>query len=422
MLNRCACFSSFKISLPFAAFTFWLLAFPMAGPLQIPDRLSTPLLVFLVPHILTMLWLALCFPRRHQHLERITVGCCLLACIAPLLYWLFPSLSFIALVLAGIGGGGFVVRSGALLGQADKPIKAAGWGLITANLLLIAIINLPLAHGFKFCLTAAIPLVPLLHALPPQKTASLRPLWNYLPYVLLYHVISGLLYGYLLPLYQDQAWLNGFEPFIYCLFVVVAAILFRKKPVAVLFSGFTCALITCWFIYVPAVPAVNLGMWMVQAAAGFIDLFLVALLATQTNQGQSFALGCAVLCSGVLGGVFFAEIFGAQSRFLVFSESLVLNFAAMAFFIFKRPLPPAGNNADTGIAVVPPEIVRLLSERENEALCAVLQGLPYREVARGMEISESTVKTYMNRIYQKTETWGKKALLKYIKEVKKKEI
>ena len=239
-------------------------------------------------------------------------------------------------------------------------------------------------------------------------------------YVLLYHVVSGLLYGYLLPLYQEEAWLNGSELFIYCLFIITATALFPRKPTVVLFAGFACALTTCWFIYVPAVPGVNLGMWMIQAAAGFIDLFLVALLVTQVNPGQSFALGCAVLCSGVLGGVFFVELFGAQSRFLVFSESIVLNLAALALFIFKRPLPLESHteNEQTG-NLIPPEIFQLLSERENEVLGCVLQGRPYREVAEGMNISESTVKTYMNRIYQKTETWGKKALLKSIREAEK---
>ena len=118
-----------------------------------------------------------------------------------------------------------------------------------------------------------------------------------------------------------------------------------------------------------------------------------------------------------MGGVFFVEIFDTQSRFLIFSESVILNLAVLAFFVFKRPLP-GENSQESDQANVPLKIVQVLSERENEVLCGVLKGLRYREIASEMDISESTVKTYMKRIYEKTETWGKKALLKSLKQLK----
>jgi DNA-binding CsgD family transcriptional regulator len=406
-------FSSLYESLPFAAFTFWLLAFPMSGPLQTADRITHPLILFLIPHIFALLGFAVFFPVKH--LESVTILGGVLAAVSTLTYGLFPSLSAPALVFAGLGGAALAVRSGALLGQADKPVEAAGWSLIAANLLLISVISLPMGYAGKFLLTTIIALFPLTAKLPPQMRGDLRPLWNYLPFVLLYHVVAGLLYGFLQPLYQEKAWFSGSELIVYCLTVAMAAALFRKRQAVVLFAGFACALITCWFLYVPALPGVNLGMWTVQAACGFVDLFLVAYLATQSNPGQSFALGCAVLCLGVLGGVFFVEIFDTKSRFLVFSESIVLNLAVLAFFIFKRPVY-GENNDETGQVRVPLKIVQLLSDRENEVLCGVLRGLRYREIASEMDISESTVKTYMNRIYEKTETWGKKALVESLKQ------
>lgn len=407
--------ASIKNSLPFAAFTFWLLAFPMTGPLQMADRISHPLVVFLVPHVVGLLVLAVFFPA--ENIERVTFWGSVLAILATLTYWLFPFLSFFSLMMAGLGGSALALRGGALLAGAHKPVEAAGWSLIVANLLLFGVTRLPPGYAGGYVLTIGIVLLPLTIKLPRQRRGDLRPLWDYLPFVLLYQVIAGLLYGFLQPLYQEKAWFGGSELFVYCLIVAAAAVLFRKRPVVVLFAGFVCALITCWFIYFPAMPGINLGMWTIQAACGFIDLFLVAFLATSKNPGQAFALGCAVLCMGILGGLFFVEIFGTQSRFLIFSESIVLNLAALAFFVFKRPLPP---DSDTVIdqVDVPHEILQLLSERENEVLCGVLRGLPYREVAKEIGISESTVKTYMSRIYEKTETWGKKALIKSLNQPK----
>ena len=303
MLKSCFRFSSFYESLPFAAFTFWLLAFPMSGPLQIADRISHPLLFFLVPHILAFLSFAFLFPAKH--FSRVTFLGVVLAVVSTLAYRFFPSLSALALVGAGLGGAALAVRSGALLGQAGKPVEAAGWSLIVANLLLIGVTSLPLGYAGKLLLTVIIALFPLTVKLSPQSRGDIRPLWKYLPFVLLYHVVAGLLYGFLLPVYQEKAWLSGSELIVYCLAVAMAAALFQKRQAEVLFVGFVCALITCWFLYVPATPGVNLGMWTVQAACGFVDLFLVAFLATRSNPGQSFALGCAVLCLGILGGVFF---------------------------------------------------------------------------------------------------------------------
>ncbi|MFW6428794.1 MAG: response regulator transcription factor [Desulfosalsimonas sp.] len=59
-----------------------------------------------------------------------------------------------------------------------------------------------------------------------------------------------------------------------------------------------------------------------------------------------------------------------------------------------------------------PDYLRLLlSEREYFVLKRALLGSTYRQIARELDISESTVKTYMRRIYEKTGAKGKKQLV-----------
>ncbi len=414
MFTKAGSVSSFKYSLSFASFTYWLLAFPMAGPLQMHGDVSQPLIIFLIPHILALLGLAFLFPEKH--LEKLTACGCVLSATATFLYGVIPGFAPWALILAGLGGAGFAVRAGSVLAAAERPVVAGGVGLILANFLLILFNFLPFGHNYQLIVTILTVLLPIFQKTPPQHRGELKSLWSYLPFILLYQVIAGLLYGYLAPLYHHHAWVSGAELFIYILIVGIAAVGFDRGRDAILVAGFVGALLACWFIYLPSEPNINLGMWSIQAACGFVDLFLVAILVSRKNSGQSFALGCGVLCSGILAGVCFVEFFGAPSRFLVFSESMVLNMAALIFFFLKRPMLDQGS-VGSDKAEIPGPLSKKLSQRENEVLFWVMRGLPYRQISAKIGVSESTVKTYMNRIYEKTETKGKKALVRLIQEI-----
>jgi DNA-binding CsgD family transcriptional regulator len=62
-----------------------------------------------------------------------------------------------------------------------------------------------------------------------------------------------------------------------------------------------------------------------------------------------------------------------------------------------------------------PEHIRLLlSDREYRVLIGTLERKNFREIASELSISESTVKTYMRRIYEKMGVKGKKELLQML--------
>ncbi len=63
---------------------------------------------------------------------------------------------------------------------------------------------------------------------------------------------------------------------------------------------------------------------------------------------------------------------------------------------------------------MPDHLRLLLSEREYAVLERALAGRTYRETACELEISESTVKTYMYRIYEKMGVRGKKKLFEVL--------
>ena len=392
MANHYAWLSSFKASLPFAAFTFWLLAFPMAGPLQDPDRLTNPLLAFLVPHILTLLLLAFRFPEKQRHLSGITCGCCLLAAAAPLLYWLSPSLSVPALLLAGIGGGGFAVRSGALLAQANKTGRSG---------LLVTGDGKPDAAGadqpacgicrqivpdcrnslWRPCYlpcppqkigksATAVELSSLCSALPCCFRTSLR-----LPVATLSaeSLVERLGTLHLLPVHYHG---NGpCSP---------------ASQTVVLFAGFACAPDD---LLVHLCPGGSRGQPGDVDGSGGSRIHRLVPGCSTRHASQSwtvFRLGLRRIMFGGSGRSFFRRTVWRSISFPgFFGEHRAEPCSPRALYFQTPPylwrvIP---KNEQTG-CLVPPEIYQLLSERENEVLGCVLQGHPYREVAEEMNISE----------------------------------
>lgn len=395
-------------SLPFAAFTLWLLAFPLSGPLQSGNEHPYTLVYFLVPHIACLLCFAFYVPK---NLSAVTAGGVILTMLATAMFAMYPQFSLTALVLSGAGAAAMAVRVGTQLSTAGKPWQAASVGLILANLLLAGLESLPLDRPLQFVLVTSLLLLPLSARLPDLKTGGLKSLGRVLPFVFVYHLVAGFLYSFLMPLYQQKAWQPGFEIVFYCLAVVAAMFIFRPRSINPLLVGVILAIISCVVLYPMSSASANYGMWTMQAASGFVDLFLVAFLVSCKNPAQAFAAGCATICSGILGGFLISELLYIDPSNLIFVASIILNLAALSLFLIHRHDKfTATSHMDN--TLLPAQINQLLSSREREVLLLVINGVRYREVAARMSISESSVKTYMNRIFEKTQTNGKKQLLR----------
>lgn len=401
-------------SLSFAAFTLWLLAFPMAGSLQSGNENPAMLWLFLIPHIICLIGLALSPP---GNLSRVSAGGTILAIIATVIFAVAPGFSKMAMVLAGVGAAGMVVGVGTHLSHSRTPARAACLGLVLANLFLVAIEALPAPLAVKFMIVIVLLGLPLAGAAPSTATGSLKPLAPLLLFAFIYHLMAGFLYGFLVPLYQDVAWFHGSELIIYCLAAAVALWLFLKNPISSLLLGVFLAMASCALLYPMTTTGANLGMWGMQGASGCIDLFLVAYLVTRSNPAQAFAAGCATICAGILAGALATQHVNVSPSVMVFTGSVVMNLAALSlFFLYRHQRQtvaqrPVLDLMATGLAGI-------LSEREFMVLQRVMNGARYREVADEMNISESSVKTYMNRIFEKTQTRGKKQLLNCLRDNK----
>jgi DNA-binding CsgD family transcriptional regulator len=133
---------------------------------------------------------------------------------------------------------------------------------------------------------------------------------------------------------------------------------------------------------------------------------------------------------GIFGGELFARVFEQWTQVLTIAGNVALVFAIAAFFLRrqgreKRDLESGAVLSQVGSASpeggmsvyehklhnLPPGLSAKLSVQERRVLQLVLHGKPFSEVAMELAISQSSVKTYMKRIYDKVGVTGKEPLL-----------
>lgn len=457
-----------KISIlfPAAAFTLfvlWLLAVAMDGPLAEAAGIDNGANFFLPAHVGSLLLIGLFCPR-WLFFRLLPAGCIVTAAAVAALPFAGPEAGRYALALMG-GTGGFVaVGAGVMLRQSPYPLLSAALGLTAANILLIPVGLYPGAEAIRFTAVAAgLLFIPGMERRLPE--AGLDPdaeiLWHYLPFVFVFQIVSGLMYAYIMPAYGQLAVAPGAELFFYIAGAWMALrIVVRNRDLA-LITGVILGMAAFSILQTgTAQLPVNAGMFAIMGAAGIIDMVFLAILLSFPEPKKAFGVGLAVFCAGILAGKAFGQHFAAMAGVISFAGHVVLNVSVVVLYIVGRWYTPdrrlsvdipapvhvpeeAGReasevtpgferaNKETGNPAAaaamnptafpaPPEenpgpffpesLRRILSEREHDVLQQVLEGRTYRQTAEQLGISESTVKTYMYRIYEKTDVKGKRQL------------
>lgn len=412
---------TFPIRVPFAAlpfffFVLWLLAVPMEGPLLTSSGAAGSSRWFLVTHVATLVVIARCIglPRLRHFACPGAVATALLTLLIPFADDHAPLL----MVALGITAAPMAVKACSDLQTCRQPIQAAAWCLVCVNLALAMI----QASTTLWLWPKLLPFLPLL-TIPaiierPTGDTPLMPLCrSYLVFVFIFQIVSGLMYGYLYPAYAAHAFFQGLELPFYMAAVLVAMVVYQKNADLLLVGGMTLAMMAFGLLQLGGGIAINLAMFAMQAATGCIDMFLLAFLLVSTRSTATFAYGLAVLCGGIAFGQFLSLALGAASGPVGLAGSLVLNIAALALFLRHNRrqdmlLAPTANPALTGQPALATEVAFLLSTQEINVLTRVLEGKNYREVAEALAISESSVKTYMKRAYDKLDVSTRQELIR----------
>lgn len=414
----------------FGGFVAWLLALPMEGFLLAPHA-SPWLPYFLAPHVLSLFLCSRLSAPTVAAWSRVGAP---LAVVASWAAATWPAAGAAALAGAGLGAGPLVVRLGLLLESAPRPPLAAAAGLAIGNLALLLLMVAPLPRAAVLGLALTLPLVAsgvrLPEGPPAPPTAPERPsprLRHFLPFVLVFHVVSGLFYGELMPAYGRLGLPPGLELPFYagCAFASVRVAKIRTELAPSLAVLFALAAFATFALRAPA--AIALSMFAMQGAAGFMDAFVLLLLLGEDRRVAALGLGLGTVCLGILGGSLLGAYVADGPRGVGALGNGALALAVLTLYLWAHrpaapapavagpsgpaPVPEAGAVAAAPRFAVPPGLRARLSPAERSVLELVIGGNVFREVAGLLAVSESTVKTHMKRIYEKAGVAGKKALL-----------
>jgi DNA-binding CsgD family transcriptional regulator len=414
--------------LAFASFVLFLHAFPMSGYLMDTLFAFRGLDYFLPPLIIASLALPLLY--RQERFGQLCRVCTFIVTPAPLLFTAFPGFGPVLLVLSGFCTPIVLLNCVLLVGQDRHPLKTLAFGIALGNVILAAFLALPAAPILKALSVSLL----LAAALPMRVEHSLQGagggIGEYLPFIAAFFFVSGLLYGYFLPEYDKLSFIPGIEIAVYISAVLATVWLSGKHMDLPLVLGVVLAMFAMTLFQVGGGVGVNAGMGLMQVSAGMIDLFVFSLILTQANKPRAMGLASAAMGLGIFGGELFTRYFEPWTQAVTIAGDVALVIAIAAFFLRRRGkekrvleqvtvLPQVGSAPPEDVANVaayqlhnlPPGLRAKLSVQERRVLQLVLHGKPFSEVAMELAISQSSVKTYMKRIYDKVGVTGKEPLL-----------
>lgn len=398
----------------FSLYVLWLTALPMSGPLLDP---GADMAWFLWPQCAALLLCAR-YAVARSFRPLLFAGTLLTALLTLAFIALGTTLANPLLVGLGLASAPLSIYMGLLLRGGHRPVILAALGLAGGNLLSIALGWLPLTDASKLALLAgALPGLLLAPAAQPEHLAGPTPqLVRYLPFVVLFQVVSGLMYGQMLPTYHAVAALPGSELLLYaCGALAVVGLSRRSRELTLLLGVGVAMLAFAGWRLLPPPTAVQAGLHAMMFAAGIFDLFLLAYVLSYANQLRAYGFGVAAMVGGIAAGHGLSAWTAGASESLSLVALVVLNLAVLALFAQSaRQAPavePVGQRTTGGAPCLPPALDHALSAQEREVLQAVARHLTYREVGVALGISESSVKTYVQRIFRKTGVFRREQLI-----------
>jgi len=327
------------------------------------------------------------------------------------------------LALLGVAAAGLLIKSIGDVGRVANPPLAGAICMAAGNLALLLLMKLPLTPQVIHLLLALLLLVPLFSSTHRCGAEEKDPFVGYLPFLFVYQLVSGVMYGSLMTMYNRYAFLEGTEILFYVGTAFIGAYLVRKGKDTLLVLGILGGMLSFALLQFSGGLSVNLSMFVFQSSAGFIDLFILVLLFTRTDSLRAAGPVFGTVCAGIAGGYILSGTTGREGNIVFGSANLILTIAVFifVFFVRKRGFErEVRSGPDERQQLLPAEITlspalrKRLSEREKAVLYCVILKKTFRETAVDLSLSESSVKTYMKRIYEKTGVTGKEELLQFL--------
>lgn len=298
-------------------FVFWLVSFPMGGPL-LHDIGYFPF--FLLGHISGFFLIASIkgfFLRTFPFFIPATA----------ILTAFFPvsdqTLRPLLMLLIGFLSSSLAVYVGVILTNSVQKKDILGLGI--GNIAMVFLSNIPVRENYKFLILSIAPVLSLTKKSFEISSENIPlSLWlRFLPGVFILYLTGGLMYGVLMEAYRKEALLYGIEVIFYASAVFLCVILLKDWDENLLILSVVSFALGYFLMHTGNGLGLNLAMYAVQIGFGFADVFLLYTLIKLRNPIKAFPVGFGVVCSAILVGYFLFKIM-EDTRSLIALGNLIL--------------------------------------------------------------------------------------------------
>ncbi len=428
-----------------AGLIFWLMAFPHDGILLGSFEGATGSFAFLFPHGICVLLSILIV--NQAWFNKAVETCIFLVIFITLFFPYYPQWSPWLLALTGVFSSVFLLRIAVFHATTSNPVLSAVAGQIVGIFIFFIMPVLVFPQPALFIL-AAMPLL-FLKGPPqfpaPQLNDKVRNergnLLRALPIIFLLYATSGLTHGLLVPFYTQLAVLPGAEVFSYAVALIIGLRLSSFNLHIPLVLAIVLAIFAMGLWQTPVGAPADISMFAMHLSKGFADIFLFALMLRNSDVAYSYPLGSGVMLLGLSCGMSLSIVLGHLAWAFVLIGNLMVC-ATVLVFLLQRILPKSGhreqdNNVihdlasadivsdstdtsegqwdaefDIDAVIQSTPFSEALSPQERKVLVCALQGENYKNIGVHLEITESSVKTYMARIFVKAGVKNKGELMK----------
>jgi len=410
-------------SLYVAPSIFTLFFFMLYGILIPFKDNKIPLILFSSSIFVSLLITAFFMNRKIFEKLFIPMNMLISACVIA--YPLIPTFKEVLLVVIGALSAFPFIKGGFIFASSRDPLKLGACALVVGNLLFILGIFAPIDLTIKYVL-AGLSLIPLSFVNPEDDFTDETPknVLIHLPIIFMFFIVYGIFHGTIHPIYREKAYLFGTEQIFYIAAVIFSIQIFRKYVDFGFVIGVVFGILSFTFFDPDNKFLVNLSMYLIQTSFGIVNLYLIRLFSESTNPIRSFGLGFGtVFLSHVLG--YSLTIFTYQyMRYVVMAGNIFLGGGLIALYtLFLRKQNERVVYVSESPDIPDPKKLAFekfsigLSSREKDVLRLTIEGKTIKEISEILKISESAVKTYLQRIYQKKNVSSKDELMEKLSEL-----
>jgi len=244
-----------------------------------------------------------------------------------------------------------------------------------------------------------------------------------------YYITGGMLYSYIIQNLIQKTFLSIPEHFYYLIGIFAGAWMFKNKKEAPVLGAIASGILAFSFIQEKQPLLHFLSNFTLHVSFGFIEIFIILFIVIKIKHYTQAAFLLFSMCLGIFLG---------QLITITLNQEILLSIGIVAgnivmiitlfILFFSKPIaeekilpsnkaePNVTDNATIiGLQYVDRDILNRayyrLSEKEYQVLLYTLNKNTIKKISSVLQISESTVKTYLSRIYEKFNITSKKQLI-----------